>query len=246
MGLRGKEAVAKPSRSHCLTDVISGGPRDTSAARAMTTFFGSDHSLWYQAFSDSFLAKAMSPFALCLLAGLLLAAPAAGAQALPLDEAGRVAVAEVVPADSLRAGLLYNHARAWLRRRGYELAEADSAAGRLVAAHAFGMYDHGYVTKHLHGKVHYRLVVEVKDGRYRSQFTDFSFAYYQDDRNARPQPTGKTKPLEDTAAPGWQKLWEAHRRDTLLTVTTLAGELKTAMLAVPKPPALPFSRAANW
>lgn len=188
----------------------------------------------------------MSSFALCLLAGLLLAASVAGAQALPLDEAGRVAFAEVVPADSLRAGLLYGHARAWLRRRGYDVAEADSAAGRLVASHAFGVYDHGYVTKRLHGKVRYRLVVEVKEGRYRTQFIDFSFAYYQDDRSARPQPTGKTKPLEDVTAPGWQKLWETHRHDTLLTVTALAGELKTAMLAVPKPLSLPVSRSADW
>ncbi|WP_345057826.1 DUF4468 domain-containing protein [Hymenobacter glaciei] len=188
----------------------------------------------------------MSSFALFLLAGLLLVASVAGAQALPLDEQGRVGFAEVVRADSLRAGLLYSHARAWLQRRGYEVAEADSAAGRLVAAHAFGVYDHGYVTKRLHGKVRYRLLVEVKNGRYRAQFTDFSFAYYQDDRSARPQPTGKTKPLEDTAAPGWQKLWEAHRRDTRLTVASLAEELKTAMLAVPLPPSQPVSRSADW
>ena len=188
----------------------------------------------------------MSSQSFCLLAALLLAASAAGAQALPLDEAGRVGFAEVVRADSLRAGLLYSHARAWRRRRGYDVAEVDSAAGRLVAAHAFGVYDHGYVTKRLHGKVHYRLTVEVKDGRYRAQFTDFTFAYYQDDRSARPQPTGKTKPLEDATAPGWQKLWEAHRRDALLTVTALAGELKTAMLAVPRPPSPPVSRTADW
>ena len=188
----------------------------------------------------------MPPFSLCLLAALLLAAPPAGAQALPLDEQGRAGFAEVVRADSLRAGLLYAHARAWLRRRGYEVTEADSAAGRLVAAHAFGVYDHGYVTKRLHGKVRYRLVVEVKDGRYRAQFTDFTFAYYQDDRSAHPQPTGKTKPLEEATAYGWQKLWEAHRHDTATTVAGLAGELKTAMRAVPRPPPAPVSRTADW
>ncbi len=142
-------------------------------------------------------APTMVPY---LLLAFFLATLTASAQTLPLNEQGRAGFAEVVPADSLRVGLLYGHARAWLRRHGYELAEADSAAGRLVASHAFGVYDHGYVTKHLHGKVRYRLVVEVKNGRYRAQFTDFSFAYYQDDRNARPQPTGKTKPLEDATA----------------------------------------------
>ncbi|WP_035567736.1 DUF4468 domain-containing protein [Hymenobacter sp. IS2118] len=189
-----------------------------------------------------------APLAVCPLLGVvagLLATFAAQAQALPLDERGRVGFAAVVRADSLRAGVLYAHAKTWLRRRGYQLAEADSAAGRLVAEHAFGVYDRGYLTKRLHGKVHYRLTVEVKDGRYRSQFTDFSFAYHQPDRNALPQPTGKTKPLEEATAPGWQKLWETHRQDALLTVTTLAEELKTAMLAVPKPEA-PALRGADW
>lgn len=186
------------------------------------------------------------PLFLFLLAALLLGTTVAGAQALPLDERGRVSFAEVVPADSLRAAVLYAHAKTWLRQRGYALAEADSAAGRLVGAHAFGVYDRGYISRRLHGKVRYRLTVEVKNGRYRAQFTDFSFAYYREDRTGRPQPTGQTKSLENATAPGWQKLWETHRHDTLLTVGTLAEELKTAMLTVPKPPAAPVARGSNW
>ena len=186
------------------------------------------------------------PLLLFLLAALLMCATTAGAQALPLDERGRVSFAEVVPADSLRAAALYAHAKAWLRQRGYALAEADSVAGRLVGAHAFGVYDRGYISRRLHGKVRYRLTVEVKNGRYRTQFADFSFAYYREDRTARLQPTGQTKPLEDATAPGWQKLWETHRHDTQLAVGSLAEELKTAMLAVPKPLAPPAARGSEW
>ena len=184
---------------------------------------------------------------LYLFFSMMLTALAAGAQALPLDEHGKSGFYAVVKADSLPAGLLYAHAKAWLHRRGYVLAGADSAAGRLEATHAFGVYDRGYITKRLHGKMNYRLTLEVKNGRYRSQFTDFSFAYYQDDRTGRPLPTGKTKPLEDLTAPGWQKLWEAHRHDTQLTVTGLSAELKTAMLAVPKAPMLTQRTvSADW
>ena len=183
---------------------------------------------------------------LCLFAALLLTVSVADAQVLPLDERGKAGFGTVVPADSLPAGVLYAHAKAWLRHRGYVLAVADSAAGRLEAAHAFGVYDRGYLTKRLHGKVQYHLTVEVKKGRYRAQFTDFIFAYYRDDRNAHPEPTGQTKPLEAASAPGWQKLWEAHRHDTLLTVTSLADELKTAMLAMPKYLTPTVSRAADW
>ena len=175
---------------------------------------------------------------LSLVAALLLAAFAAQGQALPLDERGKASFYEVVTADSLRAGHLYAHAKSWLRQRGYVLAVADSAAGQLVASNAVDLYDRGYITKKLHGKVRYQLMVEVKDGRYRVHCRDFIFAYYQEDRLSHFSPTGKTKPLEDPTAAGWQKLWANHRHDTLLAITALTAELKTAMLVVPKPTAL--------
>ena len=172
-----------------------------------------------------------------LLAALLLSAPwGARAQVLPLGPDGRAELLEVVRADSLTAGQLFARAEGWLRRRGYALALADSAAGRLEATHAFGLYDRGYVSKRLHGQVRYGLTVEVKPGRYRLRLHNFVFAYYQEDRTGRFVPTGKTRPLENPAAPGWQKLWESHRHDTLLTATRLAAELKAAMRAVPKAP----------
>jgi hypothetical protein len=184
-----------------------------------------------------------------LLAGgawLLVVRPAA-AQVLPLDEQGKISFYDVVKADSLRASTLYGHAKTWLRRRGYVMATADSAAGRLVATSALGVYDRGYLTNKLHGKVRYQVVVEVKDGRYRLQVKDFVFDYYQEDRAYHLVPTGKTKPLEEPLAAGWQKLWQSHRQDTLLGITSLTAELKTAMLAVPKAPApaLP-ARSADW
>jgi hypothetical protein len=193
------------------------------------------------------LQGGVRPWGPLLAAALLLAALGATAQPLPVDERGKVGFYEVVKADSLRAGHLYAHAKSWLRRRGYTLAVADSAAGRLVAANAFGVYDRSYLTKRLHGKVQYQLTVEVKDGRYRLQFQDFSFAYYQEDRTYHWVPTGKTKPLEDATAPGWQKLWESHRNDTRLAVASLSAELKTTMLAVAKAPAPgPRPAAADW
>ena len=184
--------------------------------------------------------------ALALGAGLLAARPAA-AQALPLDERGKVSFYNVVKADSLGAGTLYGHAKTWLRRRGYALATADSAAGRLVATHALSVYDRGYLTKKLHGKVRYQVLVEVKDGRYRLQFNDFVFAYCHEDRAYCLVPTGQTKPLEEPVASGWQKLWQSHRQDTLLGITGLTAELKTAMLTLPKaPPPAPPGRVVGW
>jgi hypothetical protein len=181
---------------------------------------------------------------LCLL---LLAAPRAHSQALPLDSQGKVSFYEVVPADSLRAGTLYARAKRWLTRYGYQLSTTDSVGGRLVATQALAMYDRGYVTKKLHGKVRYQLTLEVKDGRYRLEFNNFIFDYYQEDRAYRLVPTGKEKALEDLVAAGWQKLWQSHRHDTLVGINSLQAELKTAMLAVPKPPvAAQPVRSATW
>jgi hypothetical protein len=183
---------------------------------------------------------------LALLCVLLAALPGRG-QELPLDSQGKVSFYEVVRADSLRAGTLYAHAKHWLHRYGYTLSTADSAAGRLVATQALAMYDRGYLTKKLHGKVRYQLTLEVKDGRYRVQYDDFVFDYYHEDRAYRLVPTGKAKPLEESLAAGWQKLWQHHRHDTLVGITALQAELKTAMLTVPKPTALPSpTRSANW
>lgn len=179
--------------------------------------------------------------------GALLAARPARTQALPLDERGKVSFYYVVKADSLPAGTLYGHAKGWLHRRGYTLATADSATGRLVATHMLNMYDQGYLSKKLHGKMRYQLTVEVKNGRYRLQFSEFVFAYYQENRVYHFVPTGKTKPLEEPLAAGWQKLWQGHRQDTLLGIASLTAELKTAMLAKPPPAAAaPLVRSADW
>lgn len=181
-----------------------------------------------------------------LLAIGWLAGLGARGQSLPTDEQGRITFSEVVPADTLAAGRLYARGKAWLRRRGYALTTADSAGGRLVATNAFGVYDRGYATKKLHGKMQYQLTVEVKKGRYRQQFTSFVFAYYAEDRTYHLVPTGKTKPLEDLTATGWLKLWQSHREATRQTVADLAAELKTAMLAVPKPLAGQPHPTADW
>jgi len=171
-----------------------------------------------------------------LIGVLLLAVSSFGlhAQGLPLDEQNKVSFYEVVKADSIKAGLLYTNARNWLLSRGYTLTEADSLKGRLVASHSFPVYDKGYVTKKIHGKISYRLRVEVKDNKYRYEFNDFVFAYYKEDRYSHSVPTGQTKALEEKTASGWQKLWEKHRSDTQAKIEALTNQLKVAILILPK------------
>jgi hypothetical protein len=168
----------------------------------------------------------------CIL--LLIISGSVQAQILPLDEQGKVTFYEVVKEDSLKADLLYTNAKSWLQSLGYTLTEMDSVGGRLVANNAFPVYDKGYVTKKMHGKVGYQLSIEIKDGKYRYWFTDFVFAYYKEDRTYRLVPTGKTKALEETTASGWQHLWGNHRKNTLLMVENLIGQMKTMIRTQPK------------
>ena len=170
---------------------------------------------------------------ICVLM-LVVASFGLHAQGLPLDEQNKVCFYEIVKTDSMKAGLLYTNAKNWLLSWGYTLTEADSLNGRLLASHNFPVYDKGYVTKKIHGKISYHLLVEVKDHKYRYQFNDFVFAYYTEDRYSHSVPTGKTKALEEAMASGWQKLWEKHRSDTQAKVENLVVELKTAMLTLPK------------
>jgi hypothetical protein len=168
------------------------------------------------------------------------------AQVLPLDERGKVCFYDVVKLDSSKAELLYTNAKNWLQSRGYSLTEGDSLGGKLVTTNAFPVYDKGYVTKKMHGKVNYQLTIEVKNGKYRYQFTDFVFAYYKEDRTYRLAPTGKTKPLEDTKASGWQHLWEKHRQNTALTMDSLVEQMKTAMLTTSKPSIIMAKKKEDW
>jgi hypothetical protein len=156
------------------------------------------------------------------------------AQTLPIGEQGKVTFYEVVKADSLKADVLYSNAKNWLQSRGYTLTEIDSVRGRLIANNAFPVYDKGYVTKKMHGKVGYQLSIEVKEGKYRYEFTDFVFAYYKEDRTYRLVPTGKTKVLEEATASGWQNLWENHRKNTLLMVESLIEQMKVSIRTQPK------------
>ncbi|MES2734189.1 MAG: DUF4468 domain-containing protein [Bacteroidota bacterium] len=157
------------------------------------------------------------------------------AQVLPVDDKGKVAFYEVVKVDSIKAGTLYANAQHWLKKRGYTVSEADSVEGRLLASYEFPVYDKGYLSKKIHGKVGYQLHIDIKDNKYRYQFNDFVFAYYKEDRYYHQVRSGKIKPLEETTASGWQKLWERHRRDTQLNIESLIAQLKTVMVVLPQP-----------
>lgn len=167
-----------------------------------------------------------------LLLLLLAALPVLGQAALPVDEQGKVVFYEVVNTEGLPKEVLYARALGWLAEQTTDWKEesgGDGATYRFTANRHFPVYAKGYVSKQLHGTISYRLTLEIKDNRYRYYCNDLVFHYYQIDRTYKMVPTGKTKPLEDQKAPGWQQTWKSHRETTVKTMTALAANLKDGL-----------------
>ncbi len=144
----------------------------------------------------------------------------------------RMVFMDVVKADSVSKEELYQNARNWLQENQFEVI-ADSVlpeSHKILATQTFPVYGTGYVSKKLSGKITLQVQIEVKEQKYRYQFTHFVFHYYKENRNYQYEPTGKTKPLEDTKASGWQKTWQAHKRTTQTTVANWVGSMKKQLI----------------
>ena len=156
---------------------------------------------------------------------------------------GKLVFEETVKADSLPKDSLHQNAKRWLASRPFAVATDSASDGTwLLASNAqFPVYAAGYVSKKLSGMVHCALRIETKDGRYRYRFGGFVFHYYKEDRNYKIVPTGKTKPLEEKTASGWQKTWDAHQRTVQTTMARWTADLKTEIVrqTTPQPKAAP-------
>ncbi|MCU0354420.1 MAG: hypothetical protein MUD08_11895 [Cytophagales bacterium] len=171
--------------------------------------------------------------ALMLLLGSSVAARAQDG-GLPL-QAGEVVFEDVVAADSLLADLLCGNAHRWLAAHKMHLtADSTNNGGcQLYATGEMPVYAQGYMSQHLNGVVRYRLRLETKAGKFRYRFDGFVFHYYHENRNYQQVPTGKTKPLAETKAPGWQKTWDYNRSTVRRNVENLVAGLKKQLLQPP-------------
>jgi hypothetical protein len=160
------------------------------------------------------------------------------AQFLPVNESGKCELSEVVLAEGLPKTILNGNTLQWfmaLDDSDGKLSpiQQDSLEGRTAGDYEFLVYSQSGILRKIAGAIRYHLSVEIKDGKYRYTFTDFIFYYYKQDRNYQMVKTGKTKPLEETEAAGWQKIWTQHRRTVYSLVNNQIAELKTKMIEIP-------------
>jgi hypothetical protein len=136
---------------------------------------------------------------------------------------------EVVKADSSNAEDLSTKAKKWIVSRKFSAIDTANVPV-FKGENWFKVYQKGVVSKQMHGTITYKIVLEIKDNKYRYTFSDFVFHYHKPGRNQAMVPTGKTKPLTDEKAEGWQKTWEKHKSYTKQQMEILIADLKSSMV----------------
>jgi hypothetical protein len=148
---------------------------------------------------------------------LLITGMSASAQVnLPLNASGKFEFSEVVAVDSVAKYELYDRAENVLPGIGAFVDKMtivkDPMAAKVTCFLRYTVYNQqAGILKKEAGAVTYKLIIEVKDNKFRYSFSDVVFHYVKQDRNYKLVETGQTKGLEETKAPGWQKNWSHYR-----------------------------------
>jgi hypothetical protein len=128
----------------------------------------------------------------------------------------KVEFTSIAIVDSMAKPLLFHNLHSWLEllhqnEEQVVVEMKDSINGKVTGRSQFFVYSQTGILKKVSGKITYNLSLEVKDNKYRYRFSDFIYHYFKENREYKIVETGKTKPLEEKEAPGWQKLWAKHR-----------------------------------
>jgi hypothetical protein len=170
-----------------------------------------------------------------MLIMLLISAMCGRAQSgLPINTSGKIEITDVVNMDSAKKADLFQRRDnfvADLSDPNFKLlsVKEDSVNGKISAAYQIMIYAQTGVLKKVQGAVSYSLTLEVKDGKYRYNFTDFVYHYYGQNRSYQTVDTGKKKKLEEMKATGWQKAWNDCKATTSSKVQKQILSIKAAM-----------------
>ncbi len=167
------------------------------------------------------------------------------------SEALKVEFTNVVKADSLSRQLLFQNAMKYVAtlknsEEKFELKLKDSIDGKVYGQSIFFVYSQSGILKKISGAISYQLGIEVKDNKYRYQFSDYVFHYYKQDRYYNMVATGKTKSLEEPNASGWQKLWMSHRSFTMSKMKDNIKQLEIKMAEDPKKTEKVVAKKVEW
>lgn len=156
-----------------------------------------------------------------------------------VSDSTAVEYTDIVVVDSLSKQILFNNANRWiasLKKQDEKISVSlnDSIHGKLLAQSEFDVYSQSGILKKMSGVISYSISIEVKDNKYKYVFNNFIFHYYRQNKNYIMMKTGKIKPLSDTRAPGWLKLWTQHKATTASKMKSNIEQLQIKMTTRPK------------
>ena len=156
---------------------------------------------------------------------------------LPRGENGLISFEEVNELKHLKKEALFDNAQRFLsgikevdqKKKINNLVVVDS----IMKAGTKGSFL-VYNIKSPAGEIKYDVNVQVKDNKYRYQFTNFVFYPYGRDRYGKFKINKwKSKPLEDLFYSGDQIKWDKHKTSTNNKVNKLIANLAISMLELP-------------
>ncbi|WP_028982151.1 DUF4468 domain-containing protein [Sporocytophaga myxococcoides] len=168
---------------------------------------------------------------------------------LPKDQNGKITYTDIIVDSGASVQQLYIQAKNWIYKHHQSTSksiELDSAEGKVMAKGYYLVYNKGVVSKQVHGAIKYNVLIEVKDNKYRYNFSDFVFEYYKQNRNYQYVPSGKEKPLEEEKFAGFQKSWDNHKSDNDKLIKNQINSLKSAMKHVEEVKPTPSKPAVEW
>jgi len=172
------------------------------------------------------------------------------------DENGKIVFYEVVSADSTVRDTLWKNGLMWVKNalngKTDKITFENQLYGTIEAETSLMLYVPSIITKMPHGKLTYKIALDIKDRKYRFTFSDFVFQYYkQDRRDFTYKPVkGSIRPFEKEKYPGYQTAWNNHKYTVKSHVEAQIANLKTEMVNFNKPPIIdietPVIKTKEW
>lgn len=162
------------------------------------------------------------------------------------DTVAKVIYSEIVKVDSANRFDLYKKAVQWVQKQKFEVKEEDALTGKVVAKNRFEVVTDKGVLAKPNGDFTHEVLIDVKDGKYRYTFTNFTYRQYKQDRNLKYVPVKGTKPIEESNAPGWKKQWGKNKMQVNQKVEGYIASLREAMKYVPSAEAVPVKPKEEW
>lgn len=134
------------------------------------------------------------------------------------DENGKIIFYGVISGDTVPArDTLWALSQTWIRtllnEKGDKITFEEMLSGTIEAQVSYLVYIESVISKIPHGKISYKVGIDIKNKKYRYVFTDFEFQEYKQSRqDFKYYPlNGKPTPMDKEKMFGFQGVWDSHR-----------------------------------